>query len=102
MEIIMQELKYNPTTEEVEAVPQRTAITDFLTDLQNLKLVQKDASASSLKKDLAKKKYAKLIAKLSRGIVPDRSKQYRIADQPISPELQAALDEDMREVMGNG
>lgn len=91
----MQELKYNTETEQVEVTSPRTAITDLLAELQNLKAIQKDVNASKLKKDLANKKYEKLMKKLSFGKIPDKSKQYRIS---MDPELQTMLDRIQAEI----
>lgn len=85
----MQELKYNAETEQVEEISPRTAITGLLEELQYLKAIQKDVNASKLKKDLANKKYQKLMKRLSFGKIADKSKQFRI---PLDPEIQAMMD----------
>ncbi len=85
----MQELKYNAETEQVEEISPRTAITGLLEELQYLKATQKDVNVSKLKKDLANKKYQKLMKRLSFGKIPDKTKQYRT---PLNPEIQAILN----------
>lgn len=85
----MQELKYNAETEQVEEISPHTAIMRLLEELQYLKATQKDVNASKLKKDLANKKYQKLMKRLSFGKIPDKTKQYRT---PLDPEIQAILN----------
>ena len=73
----------------MESINQRSPITDLVIELHKLKAIQKDENASKFKKDLANKKYEKLMKRLSFGKVPDKTKQYRIT---IDPEIQAMVD----------